>query len=449
MARLLYSVIFPVVFGVALVAASGEASACNTTTICLRWAADFVDNDFGEDYTLADDTPAAGARVSIIRPSPEPPLSMFLDDQGCAEFETQFALGHKMVVYADAVIGDPLVRVRPFRSVEDQNANQQYFWIVDVQGLAPGDVVYQTIVKDGDDPIVPMMAAATAVLQRFDALGLIAHAEEQLDLVYRADQGNAGCNCDGVAPEAIHIGPDAYREKFVMAHEMGHWIQAQWSGVGVGANAYSYEPVDADCQFAIEALFDENMNPIVGNGNSHGIRSAEWSSGALVEGYAHFLASVAFNDTAQEDGIFRYYKDIDLAMVPSYQDFVDDMSLVSLAGGAASGTLGGRNQWVANMCSADWNVPLQVATLDDEVTSEIDWMRFWWRFATEQDGLKPSLPQIMAFMAFVQSDYAWDDTNVWPKLRQALQVPASGMGVAYLSRFDAISAEMGVYNDGP
>ncbi|MBK6916812.1 MAG: VCBS repeat-containing protein [Deltaproteobacteria bacterium] len=94
----------------------------------------------------------------------------------------------------------------------------------------------------------------------------------------------------------------------------------------------------------------------------------------------------------------------------------------------------------------DWATPLQVATLDREVSSEIDWMRFWWRFLTRQDSPQPELAEVLEFMAFVQAEYPWGYFEVWPSLREALLDEASGMAV-YVTRFDAIADEMGVYNE--
>jgi hypothetical protein len=64
----------------------------------------------------------------------------------------------------------------------------------------------------------------------------------------------------------------------------------------------------------------------------HGLRSAEHSLGAFEEGFAHFIASVAFNPvgTSNVDGIFHYYKDVNVDMFNSYQDLKDNLYMVSL-----------------------------------------------------------------------------------------------------------------------
>ena len=86
--------------------------------------------------------------------------------------------------------------------------------------------------------------------------------------------------------------------------------------------------VDPPCQFSIAAI---------GGADSgwHGLRSAEYSSGALTEGFAHFIAAAAFNNI-DEDGIFTYYKAINPAIASDYQDLVDANYAVSLQGGTGA-----------------------------------------------------------------------------------------------------------------
>lgn len=422
------------------------AEACHETTVCFAWGAGFTDNDFGEDYALEDEVPARGARVVIIRPAPEPPLSTWLDGAGCTTFDTQYAYGHKAIIHADAIVGS--VRIRPFANEEDEQDDITYHWEVDLQGLAEfgnAPVVVTNSDVDGDPetlvPLVPMMASATAVIGRFDDLGMIP-APANLALRFTPSTANARCFCDGVGLDVVEIGPESFQEKFVMAHELGHWLQAQWSGAGVGATGdYQYFVQNPACEFVMTTPHDLDMQELdPADGNWHGIRSAEESGGALVEGYAHFLAAVAYNDLGSEDGVFRYYKEIDLVLAPLYADFVAAESRVSLLGGTDPETLGGASRWVAENCPDDWSS----GTPADEVTSEIDWLRFWWRFATEQSGSQPTIVQVLEFMSYVQTNYAWSAGQVHPHLRNAMDDAAWS---AYLSRFDDITEEQGTFND--
>lgn len=169
----------------------------------------------------------------------------------------------------------------------------------------------------------------------------------------------------------------------------------------------------------------------------------------MKEGFAHFIAAATFNPVPEIDvsfsdgyGVFRYYKDINVENFPSYEDFVGASSLVSLLGGTAMDSpLGGENRWTANQCPNDWD--------EHEVSSEIDWMRFFWRFMTKVGtSNRPTLRQILAFFAYVDDDkilYPINRTNVWPVLEEAMGV--SSEWSEFLTRFQEANEVMGVYND--
>ncbi|MFO0636954.1 MAG: hypothetical protein U0168_29335 [Nannocystaceae bacterium] len=431
------------------------ASACKPTTVCFYWEAAWDDSNVGEDYLTSGPVEASGARVVLLRPPPETPLTSSLDTEGCITFDTQYSYGHKALVYADAVIGG--VRLLPAinnnTDVTNRAVPRTLFWEVHMQGLEPNGsapaMVAAEIGLDQGDPhvrMLPIFAAATATLRRFEQLGVMPptlDADETIYLAYRPVFGNARCWCDGTSPSVVDIGVDSFREKFVLAHELGHWLDATWNGVGVGVGAknYFYDPVDAPCQFGINPAVDMDMNLINSDAQFHGIRSAEWGGGALVEGIAHFVAAVTWNDPAEEAGIFRYYKDIELVGNPSpYQAFVDGGSLVALEGGVAAGTVGGQSRWVATQCPTDW----AVWSMTQDVTSEIDWMRFWWRFLSDQATNQPTLGQILGFTAFVEASATpWAATQVWPQLSDNVEAVGSPL-LGFGQRFTDIADEEGV-----
>ena len=59
------------------------------------------------------------------------------------------------------------------------------------------------------------------------------------------------------------------------------------------------------------------------------MRSKEYAAGAFVEGFAHFLSALAWNDHTQQDGWFKYYKEIQDA---SYADMAANQWRVDLEG---------------------------------------------------------------------------------------------------------------------
>lgn len=440
--------------GLAL-AAPRLASACHPRTICVKWETQITDNGFGEDFVFEEVpgedkilAPARGAKVQLIPPAPEPPLSTFLDQEGCLTFETQFAHGHKLLVYAEAWVGSPdPVQIRMERQEVFQGAFlTDFFWIVHLHGLVPNDTTEFVIPGEEKDPIVPLMALSTEVMHRFDELDVLPPPPASLRVQFLDWFGNARGGCS-----LIQVGPDSFREKFIVAHEMGHWLECEWNADATPGTNYGYgmnnmpKAPDPPCRFDVLDPEDLMGNLINTDARSHGIRSAEWSSSAMGEGFAHFIAAVAFNNfldldnSANEDGVFRYYKDINTGLLPDYVDFMDPQqgnSRVSLLGGTDSNTLGGVNRWTENMCLGDWQI--------DEVSTEIDWMRFFWHFLTRA-GNPPTLPQILDFLAFVAANpglYPMDDINVFPQLQQAMgdSLPQ------FLTRFNAANAAMGVHN---
>ena len=154
---------------------SQSVSACNERSVCVYWDSEISDNDVGEDYLIEDKIRARGARITLIRPAPEPPISTFLDQNGCLSFETQYAYGHKLLLYADAWIGttDPVRIYAQRQETDDGPIETDFVWIIDLQGLAPDDVVTVPIKADATDPIAPLMAIATGTMYRLSEEGLL------------------------------------------------------------------------------------------------------------------------------------------------------------------------------------------------------------------------------------------------------------------------------------
>lgn len=442
-----------------VLAAPRLASACQPRTICVNWETEITDDGFGESYVLNDKVRARGAKVTLIPPAPEPPLATFLDQSGCMTFETQFAYGHKLVVYAEAWVGllpEPVhIRMRR-QEKKDDGYQTDFFWIVDLHGLAPNDAVEFPIKGEAKDPIVPLMAITTEVMHRLGPspgqLDVHPPMPATLFVDFLDWYGNARAGSG-----FIQVGPDSFREKVIIAHEIGHWLQFQWDGRFGPPSDYSYNSIcldpdqlDCPCRFGVEPPEDLMGNTIAHDANAHGIRSAEFSTPAMIEGFAHFVAAVAFNDfadfdnSADEDGVFRYYKDIDINKFPPYADFMDPQkgnSRVSLLGGINDQTLGGENRWTESQCPLDWQV--------DEISNGMDWMRFFWHFLT-RSGDPPSLRQLLEFFDFVEDNdlvgnmYQINDVNVWPKLREAMDdSPAMS---SFSTRFDQANCDMGVYD---
>jgi hypothetical protein len=445
-----------VVIGACVVAGVGlvpsDAAACEPTTVCFHYVADFHDDDIGETVPLGNLVRAVGARVTIVRTAPETPIVTTLNHQGCVTFETQFSYGHKAILHADATVGG--VRIRPSLTATDPMnwdfdvVYEPYIWEVHLHGLAVDDTTDVLVLNEvGLDPLdpagraLPMMASATATLQRFIDLDIMPpelDPNAEIALIYRPEELNASCFCDGTPLERVRIGADSFREKFVMAHELGHWLHANHNG-SVGQGSYFYppgepgnQPYDPPCRFGAAPFMDEDGHTVEdpgGDASLHGIRSAEYSGAALKEGYAQFIASVTWNDPALEDGVFRYYKAIHADYAgpgEPYEDFVAMGSRIALVGGAPENTLGGRSAWVKNECPTDFSYENPATEPVDEIVSEIDWMRFFWRFTTDQGSAAPTLPQVVGFLVYIQANHPWAEASVFPSFVDAIAA-APGM----------------------
>lgn len=83
--------------------------------------------------------------------------------------------------------------------------------------------------------------------------------------------------------------------KFLVGHEVGHWLESGWrGGFGGGGGSYLFNDGDPQCAF-------------VGLGD-HAMFSREDDFLSYQEGIAHFISATAWNDPALLSGAFKYYK---------------------------------------------------------------------------------------------------------------------------------------------
>ena len=132
-----------------------------------------------------------------------------------------------------------------------------------------------------------------------------------------------------------------------------------------------------------------------------------------------------------------------------YLDFEANDGDISLAGGTLTSTLGGPSQWVQTQCPDDWDYPLQPSSEGDEVSSEIDWLRFFWQFTTTPAEDLPTFWDTTRTVTFTQEHDPWDSTGeLWPNMHNSIDQPASEID-GYIGRFEEVSVDNGVYNAPP
>ena len=159
--------------------------------------------------------------------------------------------------------------------------------------------------------------------------------------------------------DTVYIGPGDLPEKppqslnkFLVAHEHGHQVQARSFPVGGG----NYDEV-------IDTNFLCRCDQVTQSNQLHCMQSLEVYTSAFIEGFAHFYGSKLYNNRAQSDCMFVYYKEIAVAFgvldPPMGVDCIQDV------------------QWRDNYCSEITNS-----------ATEMDFMRFLWDlYATGPDRL--------------------------------------------------------------
>jgi hypothetical protein len=192
------------------------------------------------------------------------------------------------------------------------------------------------------------------------------------------------------------------------------------------------------------------------NGGHHGLLSSEMSNAAVTEGFAHFVAAIAFNDPGEAEGSFTYYKEIGHLSWPTLAAAENAVSL-------GDDSVGAVDAWVETQCGPpadpnDFDWPYETVT-DPElepfegrhISSEIDWLRVFWRFVADDTGTygteQATVPDVFDVIVTAADPMG---LNYSPDPFTALSSAASSeLPSALATRFDDISADLGVYNDGP
>ena len=160
------------------------------------------------------------------------------------------------------------------------------------------------------------------------------------------------------------------RDKFLVAHEMGHAIAALFYGQ-VSGSVDGDEPNTDDYTNDNDPARAPNSSACTNNA-FYSELTKEWNSVTFREGYAHFVAAAAWNDrndsgaaggsgTGQE-GAFTWF------------GRTHDLERFNLGAGSGSG---GRME---NICCQD--PPDDCSTSWDSAGTNADWLRFLWDYFT-------------------------------------------------------------------
>ena len=216
--------------------------------------------------------------------------------------------------------------------------------------------------------------------------------DETLTVWYGESPFCSGCNkacSENTDHSHLAICTGSTQRKFVLAHEYGH------------ANlARSSDGYTNDCSYG---------------DSSHGMRGIEYNSCAAMEGWAHFVAADVWNSGEHSGGDptgwFVYWG--------------NGNPLIDVEAGqggcaAMSGDPNGFRSSYADVCfSAGWAFDENCSSGDcDGYGVELDWMRAWWDFHTDDD-LAGSRPD-HADLHEIVDDATWSASDAWDGMVAAL-----------------------------
>lgn len=359
---------------------------------CLAWSMQQSDGDAGEDHHATTTTmKARGVYVGITHPNWILPFAGYADeDDGCFEFTANETSNFTVHMFAETKLGATSnITIQAFENYGDSTVPS---WVMPVSPNKNGGTV-QVFNSPGD--LSNLIAWSTFVVYWIDHLTSPRLAGTRSLVVYHDECRFSAGSCqistdvfidDGTTPNSSE-GSD---KKFLIAHEVGHWLEEMWTGWDFVDDEYGYAPPTnspPECKYS-------------GVGD-HALRSQEWGSAAFSEGFAHFLSTLAFNDHDETAGFFRYYKDLSALAV--YQDLEDDDWIVAVENpGSVTGG------WMAEAC-------------DNEVGTavELDWLRHYWDFRTNT-GAKPTHWQVFEQIRHGRDAWAWAEDTAYLGLSAAL-----------------------------
>lgn len=404
----------------AVVAVPGLAHA-HTWTFCMKWVVTSVDSDVGEDYhvntTLMN---AHGAKVSVDHVNWAVPIETFADeDTGCFTFTASENTGFRVEMSAESRIGGTdNITIKAYNSALNRDFDNVQSWVIFAD---PGGSGRTITLQNSASVLSNLIAWPTHVIRTIDqdtsprlSGSHILHVTHEPCVV--------GGSCQVTDDVQIETGTDAYLKKFLIGHEVGHWLQWSW-----GAQEdvhYSYSATTPACAYS-------------GVGD-HALRSEEWSSGAMSEGFVHYLSTLAFNSHGSTNAAFRYYKEIDDILdgdTPAYADLADDGWIVNVEGGTGSTISGGPTDWYDNNCS-----------FTNGTSVELDWLRFFWDYRTNAvtaPAVRPTHHEIFEHMAFTITEYPWVKDTAYDQLTAALADTDLGQ-TQHQTRWSTLAAANGI-----
>ncbi|WP_444995954.1 hypothetical protein [Aliikangiella sp. IMCC44359] len=347
---------------------SSAASFANAAKICFKYYSTFTDAGIGEDYFSSSRATARTARGGWVKISQNgvEKWTNYLDRSGCTPNLSNVSSGQiNYKMWASAKV-----------------ANNNRVWINDDNSDVRGTHSANYNISSGTTTIAftpnsthraqfNVLAAAVYAVDRFP--GGVSNQYFRIRTNTSKSAGShfrtSGTNGD----PTVYMCPCHTNKKFVIVHELGHMLTyfnkgSRWVN---------------DCGFSSTSC------PASRGG--HSMASKEYSSCAASEGFAHFYAAVAFNDTSQDNCSFHYYKN----------EFGNDSSpIVNCEAGNGQFV----TRYLENECVGSQN----------GYSTELDYLRAYWDVLTDGTG-NPSFTSIINW----GSRANWGTSNATQRLNSS------------------------------
>jgi hypothetical protein len=318
-----------------------------------------VSVDYGEDFGRAGQMiPMARGWVAVAQVS-GPLFSGFLNADGCTPVVPAAANAPTLIVFSPIYLHTGS-NIRGF--VSDLNLGAQWPDSMPLFLLlfaSPNNQIIN-VVANAAEYAQTIYAAAARGMERFPG-----GSEDVLYEWRIREQGDTSGTGTVYAAEGhprVNVKfSTAAQAKFTIVHEYGHAIWMARVNPPIGADGLDYSVTNEE-------------------GDQHAMRSKEWQLAAAVEGFAHFVATVAWNETSPNTpAVYVMGSDAN----PNLNDPFDF------------------NQF-EKYFESNWNP----ASYEGQGV-ETDWAQFFWNYHTDIPLIGVPQPSQSTLMALLLGSYPW------------------------------------------
>jgi hypothetical protein len=378
--------------------------------MCTHWKAQFTDAGFGEDYAATQglqDLKARHAFASVRRTSDGTFLwTGYLDQNGCTP-SVELPPGTYELLQ-NSVVNQGSKTFLVYHTV---SGSSQLATVTSSFTLLSAFYQYysatQTFYPTYHQPVTRVTGVMGQLMATPDN-GIVDGT-----YVVKANTACPGAtySCYRPLDQIAYIETADSNWKVIVAHEVGHQIESR--AIGDLSINYAQDATQTLCR--CDQVVDSTLR-------AHCLQSREHLTTAQLEGFAQFAAAKAFNDPAQNDCSFAYYKEF---RQPQGGGQWYDISPPMARGCRDNQT------WMESYCS----------TSNRGV--EWDWQIFYWNLNTVSTS-KTTMPQFWAIYRSACGGSTCQNTEVsWTALDAAART-YHGLGSAKYQHFQTTSDNAGV-----